>query len=474
MIFDSNTTELKFASYGDDHKKKDTKDIFSYEFKENTILSYNLIVNEPQLVNVYYEKTMSEEDLGLIFGIIIICLIILGSSCFYLFLIVRGCIDYKKEKEYKSQMEMRLLEKEKLDDKSKELYNLIKRDYKLIEKNCLICSNIDLNPIIPNDDNNIINTNYNNNNYSIKIMIRDINYNTFVNFYDYITPKKCNHFYHEECWKQFNKKECLFCEHFITLENMEKFGCFFTENDFVQIIEAHNKHYGDYNSEKLKQNIVKNIKNAFDSIIEENPESVSLYKLKKDKLIKMKEINDKFLKNFNIINFKAPRDEKEDYFKYYKLSIFEDLDEIETELDRLIRNKKEEKREYDIRVAKWMEEEEEREREYNHRQYIQEKNEREVRERERKGLEKVHTYSCKDCKKYCAFCGGNVRDINLNEGNKTTGDRKIMAHKKCLDNLNKLGKCIKCGKSSTSYADNYCYRCRWRSKERFLDRCYLH
>lgn len=35
-------------------------------------------------------------------------------------------------------MEMRLLEKEKLDDKSKELYNLIKRDYKLIEKNCLM------------------------------------------------------------------------------------------------------------------------------------------------------------------------------------------------------------------------------------------------------------------------------------------------------------------------------------------------
>ena len=56
-----------------------------------------------------------------------------------------------------------------------------------------------------------------------------------------------------------------------------------------------------------------------------------------------------------------------------------------------------------------MEEEEEREREYNCLQYIQEKNEREVRERERKGLEKVHAYSCKDCKKYCAFCGGNVK-----------------------------------------------------------------
>ena len=190
---------------------------------------------------------------------------------------------------------------------------------------------------------------------------------------------------------------------------MEKFGCYFTENDFVQIIEAYNKHYEDYNSENLKKNIIKNIKSAFDSIIEENPESVSLYKLKKGKLIKMKEINDKLLKNFNTINFEARRDEKEDYFKYYKLSIFEDLEEIENELDRLIRNKIEQKREYDIRVVKWMEEEEEREREYNCLQYIQEKNEREVRERERKGLEKVHAYSCKDCKKYCAFCGGNVK-----------------------------------------------------------------
>ena len=67
---------------------------------------------------------------------------------------------------------------------------------------------------------------------------------------------------------------------------MEKFGCYFTENDFVQIIEAYNKHYEDYNSENLKKNIIKNIKSAFDSIIEENPESVSLYKLEKGKLIK--------------------------------------------------------------------------------------------------------------------------------------------------------------------------------------------
>lgn len=85
VIFDSNTIELKFVSYGKDHKKKDTKDIFSYKFKEDTILSYNLIVNEPQLVDVYYEKTMSEEDLGLIFEIIIISLIILGFGGFFYF-----------------------------------------------------------------------------------------------------------------------------------------------------------------------------------------------------------------------------------------------------------------------------------------------------------------------------------------------------------------------------------------------------
>ena len=34
VIFDSNTTELKFVSYGKDHKKKDTKDIFLINLKK--------------------------------------------------------------------------------------------------------------------------------------------------------------------------------------------------------------------------------------------------------------------------------------------------------------------------------------------------------------------------------------------------------------------------------------------------------
>ena len=93
---------------------------------------------------------------------------------------------------------------------SKELNNLIKRDYKLIEKNCLICSNIDLNPIIPNDDNNIISINYNNNNYSINNIIKDINNNTFINLYDYITQKNAIIFIMRNVGSNLIKKNACF------------------------------------------------------------------------------------------------------------------------------------------------------------------------------------------------------------------------------------------------------------------------
>ena len=122
--------------------------------------------------------------------------------------------------------------------KVKNFYELIKSDYRIIERICLICLNDTTNA-----DNEIHFINDTNNNGDI---IHDINLGRFKNFLDYIKPKNCPHFYHDKCLKnsQQIKKElaynCPFCRLFMTSKNLKNFGCFISKiffTDFFLILK---------------------------------------------------------------------------------------------------------------------------------------------------------------------------------------------------------------------------------------------
>ena len=136
---------------------------------------------------------------------------------------------------------MRILETNKLLDRVSNLYDLIKNDYSLIEKVCLLCEENDKSPLFNVNEDYYENANINNDNNKNNLeidFIDDINNGNFTIFMKYITPKICNHFYHDNCCEKYkednyikknNKKDyiqnvnkCNFCKLFITYENMQK------------------------------------------------------------------------------------------------------------------------------------------------------------------------------------------------------------------------------------------------------------
>ena len=90
---------------------------------------------------------------------------------------------------------MKLLEEKNALDKGSDFYSRIEKDYSFINKVCVLSNNSD--NTIPIDYEDSYNYDYN------KIdIIDDLNNGKFENFYDYVIPKKCNHSFHDECFKK--------------------------------------------------------------------------------------------------------------------------------------------------------------------------------------------------------------------------------------------------------------------------------
>ena len=128
----------------------------------------------------------------------------------------------------------RLKKKQNREKEIYNLYNLISKDFSLIEKICFICLKNDHikftnltkteNELMTTLNSYIIDDNDNNDNNENNFDIADdINKGRFKDFVSYVTPKKCTHFFHENC----RTRRCYLCQNYITLENMKKFGCFF-------------------------------------------------------------------------------------------------------------------------------------------------------------------------------------------------------------------------------------------------------
>ena len=317
------------------------------------------------------------------------------------------CIVLKKRKKIKLEeiKQMKLLQEEEFEEKARNIYQLIINDYTLIQKVCLICNEID-NTIITLDDNKEID------------IIEDINNNRFSNILSYITPEKCCHLYHDKCclkgnWdkkKLQNPKRCNFCVNFMTLNNMKKFGCFFSEKSFTKSLNLSGDDY------KIKRENIKNIEDIFYSKLDT---SYKINKSKRDNLLRLKKINSKFLKYQDLLH--------NDYFKYYSINYNScDFDALEDDLNEEISRKKQE------------------------RQRQQEK-EREYEEQNRA----LPLLRCHDCYNTCLFCHGDMKSSF--SGNHLRHYNTYKAHNRCIND--KESCCICHYKKGTIVCENCCYYC---------------
>ena len=178
----------------------------------------------------------------------------------------------------------------------------------------------------------------------------------------------------------------------------KKFSCFFSRDIFQNLFK-----YGHNKNENDKKEVMRNIEDIFYSKIDN---SWKIDRIKREKLIKMKKINKKYINNLEVLNCGR---EKQNYFKYYDLNIYDNLDEIENELDKEIMDQKEVKRKKDKRsreIRRQIQEEEERRR-------------------------PIPLKRCPECKDICLFYHGKISQ------NKPGGSYMYLihvykAHKNCI------------------------------------------
>ena len=394
------------------------------------------------------------------------------------------------EKKRKKQIEeMREKKKEKIRLKKKEemkslanqiverssiLYDCIRKDYTLINKFCLLCARKDKIPIVnkinldydedyednedyedyednENYDNLIINYNKN-----IKInVIDDINNGEYKSFKGYIYPKYCEHFYHKSCCKNYNNiyKRCVnnrplfcyFCSLFLTVKNMQRFGCFFSKKIFTNIFK--NIYNDTLDIQSTRKEIIKAIENIFYSKVEN---SSLIDEDKKWRILQIKQMNDKFLENFRLLK---KIKEYENYDRFYELSINSDIVTEEENLDSKIYEQEEE-----------IEKSERRAREREER----EKEERRKRAEEKERRRPVFLKRCEKCRDVCLFCGGKVLFVGPSH---MRAVYNYKAHGTCIPNNDY---CCICHKNkATTKCNNQCYYCSKNKNLVFIEeKCY--
>ena len=255
---------------------------------------------------------------------------------------------YKCRKESK-EFDESLLKRYKFIDLIGNFYDLIKRNPLQIEKVCLICLN-------EGEFINTLNTSYIFEEDNESSIIDDINDGNFKSFLNYIKPDHCRHLYHIKCLNGNNKirrnlndcDNCPLCRMFITSKNLKNFGCFFSKSFFQDLIDSDMKNYlksdkknydyFDYNEkdayinkfDKKRKDFFVKLKDIFYSKIEHNKIIKGKYL---NNLIKIKNLNEKYKEEF-----------RQYEFNYKDLDINSNVDEIENELKKVIREREEERK----------------------------------------------------------------------------------------------------------------------------------
>lgn len=396
------------------------------------------------------------------------------------------------------------------------LYDCIKNNFTLINETCLLCAKteslIELSDENEDDEEydeeedeeddeeddfgniNIISNNYDKNKNKIIDVIDDINKGKYKSFIDYISPKRCEHFYHDSCrnkfrqaYEKFDTKAhvnyCNFCKVFLTLENMQKFGCFFSKEFFVDYFRDTINHRFYYELARLK--IIRAIDNIFHSKIDK---SLVISEDKKWRIDFIKQMNKKYIDHHFIF------DKSYDEFRFYKLSINEDLIKEKKKLDYELKemdeeieerkNEREKRKEREEREKREREEREDREEteetEENRRREWEENRKKERREREeiekkekkeqREKRRPVDLLRCQFCFDKCLFCGGKISGSGKSYGY-VKSNYYYKAHGSCIPNSNKK-KCIICLKNNgATRCNNQCYHC-FNKRNKMEEKCY--
>ena len=421
-------------------------------------------------------------------------------------------IKKKKEEEIRQQRQQRQEEiRQQRQEKIKKevnqvvqrasfLYDCIQKDYTLINEACLLCAKCDKIPSLmelndeyedneeeeeDDDDDDYKNNNIFNNygdNKTINV-ITDINKGKYNSFMEYISPIYCDHFYHESCKDKFKKayhnfcadnivEYCNFCKIFLTEENMQKFGCFFSKEFFCNYFKDTINQNFVYDSAK-KENI-KIIENIFYSKIEK---SLIIKEDKKWKIEYIKEMNKNYLARFSSLR---QFNKSINYYRFYQLSINEDLisekEKLDNELEELDETIEEIKRERRERIENRRREREEREedrkRERRERREKEEKEENRKREKreEREKRRPVYLLRCPYCADKCLFCGGKVSGSGRNK-KYIKATFYFRAHGSCIPG-NDIKKCAICHKNGASArCNNQCYNC-FENRNKIEEKCF--
>ena len=99
---------------------------------------------------------------------------------------------------------------------------------------------------------------------------------------------------------------------------MQKFGLFFSKNLFKYLVK----------SEVVKLTILNILKDKFFSLVEKDWKIIAY---KKEKLMRIKKIIEKYNDNINLF-----KDKEKNYLRFYDLKINDNLDKVEKELDKEI------------------------------------------------------------------------------------------------------------------------------------------
>ena len=393
------------------------------------------------------------------------------------------------------------------------VYDCIQKDYNLINHTCLLCAKNDKIPSLielndeykdyeeedeeeeeDDDDNcefeNSIDNYDQNINRSINI-IDDINKGKYKSFMDYISPKRCKHFYHKSCIDEFKQayyyfrtpsdiKYCSSCRIFLTIENMQKFGCFFSKEFFVDYFRDTINNEFKIRMNLARKNIIGVMENIFYSKIEK---SLIIDEDKKWRINFIKKLNNLYLEYFTTLH---QSDKYINYYRFYELSIDEDLPKefrkFKNELKEFekierINIKKKEEREREENERREREEnernereeiEENRKRERREREELEENRRRKIKE-EKEKRRPVYLYRCCFCGDKCLFCGGKISGSGRNK-NFIKAVYYYKAHGSCIPNND--NKCVICHKTKgTIKCNNQCYNC-FDKRDKIQEKCY--
>ena len=396
-----NASALISFGYKSYSKQKATSIVVEHTELNKENLDVEIIIYGTNLVpSIKYEMIRkyvnNDGDRNLNIGILLVfSLILIPGICVCLIICYKSGRSCWKQNKYENMINTK-------KRKASEIYYLIKKNYKLIEKTCFICLNNDETetPLF-SQENECENKNVD--------FIKDINDGKFTSLLEYITPKKCPHFFHPNC----KRKKCLLCESYITSNNMEHFGCI-KENDLLEIVEAYNF---DSKYDHIDYKSYNNFRNYryFDEINRkfylEIDKSSIIYQNKKEKLKRIQDIKAKYKKN-NPYSYRR-----------YDISIYEDLDEVERNLNNEIKKRKN----VDETIMREIREEEERE--FKHSLF--------------------ELKACNNCNKKCYYCNCTFK---LGEKIKYG----IHAHRDCID-CERC--CCICKKGSNTWPAKVCESC---------------